>query len=580
MRMKKGLVLIISALLVFGLLPNSVDASGKYASKDEVIYVNLDGYGKAKNMYTVNTFHVTKPGELVDYGNYKEVRNLTDLTVIEQRNNEVHFKAVEEEFYYQGELQNTPLPWDISISYLLDGKEVSPEELAGENGKLEIRISTSANEAVNPLFFEHFLLQISLTLDPTVFRDIQAPKGTEANEGKDKQVTFTVLPEQEEVLVVSANVTDLEMDPVEIAAIPANIAIEDPDITGMKGDINTLADAIKDVNDGVADLSDGVAELNSGAAELNKGSTEYLNGITELDQSSGELVDGSREVRNVLRQVSEAVQSGPDIDIPDLGGLKELPKEFRALAKEIREFSQGLKELDKAIANLPSGVENKDIEALYEQLDKNKMDTQVVDQLVASYRAGQAVKKISKQIPIDLAEITLGMAEMFEEVAGEIESGLSDFDFDQLDDLAALETGLTTLASEYNAFHKGLVDYTSGVHTVATSYQELDSGVGELASGTSSLKDGVNELHEGTKELRNETSDLPEEMQSQIEEFMEEYDFSNFEPASFVSDRNENIGVVQFVLQTESIEIEEAKTDEEVEEETKNLWDRFLDLFR
>src|SRR5699024_6599155 len=141
-------------------------------------------------------------------------------------NQEVHFEAEEDEFYYQGELQNTPLPWDISINYLLDDKEIHPDELAGQSGNLDIQISTSANAEVNPLFFEHFLLQISLTLDPAICHNIQAPKGTEANEGKNKQITFTVLPEQEEVLIVSAQVTELEMDPIDIAAIPANIAIE------------------------------------------------------------------------------------------------------------------------------------------------------------------------------------------------------------------------------------------------------------------------------------------------------------------------------------------------------------------
>src|SRR5699024_6806328 len=133
---------------------------------------------------------------------------------------------------------------------------------------------------------------------PEIFQDIQAPKGTEANEGRNKLVSFSVMPEQEEVLIVSARVKDLEMDPIEVSAIPANIAIEDIDLDDMTGDMETLSDAIREINSGVADLNEGISELNSGAAELSSGSTEYLNGINELDQSSGELVSGSKDILN------------------------------------------------------------------------------------------------------------------------------------------------------------------------------------------------------------------------------------------------------------------------------------------
>src|SRR5690625_3799303 len=107
MRIKNWLIVILSALLVFSTLPISAAAddsdkddshtnakSGKYSTKDEVIYGNLDANGKTKDMYVVNTFHVTKPGEIVDYGNYSDVRNLTNLSEIEQTaDNDIHFQT-------------------------------------------------------------------------------------------------------------------------------------------------------------------------------------------------------------------------------------------------------------------------------------------------------------------------------------------------------------------------------------------------------------------------------------------------------------------------------------------------------
>src|SRR5699024_11309126 len=46
-------------------------------------------------------------------------------------------------------LENHPLPWDIEITYLLDGEKVDPNALAGKGGSLEIQIETSANEKVD-----------------------------------------------------------------------------------------------------------------------------------------------------------------------------------------------------------------------------------------------------------------------------------------------------------------------------------------------------------------------------------------------------------------------------------------------
>src|SRR5699024_7614983 len=121
-RTNKRLIIIIIGLLVFISSPLTAlskentdeekkaslkETSGKYSTKDEVIYGKLDMNGKIDNMYVVNTFHITNPGEIVDYGDYTNIRNLTDLSDIHQSGaHEVHFQADEDEFYYQGELTN------------------------------------------------------------------------------------------------------------------------------------------------------------------------------------------------------------------------------------------------------------------------------------------------------------------------------------------------------------------------------------------------------------------------------------------------------------------------------------------
>lgn len=589
--------MMLSCLLVFAALPiaasseestdNKVSENqstpGNYSTKDEVIYGKLDANGKIKNMYVVNSFHMTKPGEIIDYGNYNDLRNLTDLTSIEQAENKLLFQAVDD-FYYQGELENKALPWDISIKYLLDGKEMNPDVLPGQTGNLEIQISTSANKNVDPLFFNYYLLQISLKFDPMIFEDIQAPEGTEANEGKDKLISFNVMPEQEETFIISADVTNLEMDPINISAVPANLGFDSPDTEDIASEMQELSDAIHDVNTGVSELKDGISTLNSGASDLSKGSTSYQTGMSELNQSSGELINGSKEILNVFQQFSNALDDTPEI--PDLDDLNDLPKGLRDISKELKEFSKTVDVLQEAIQDIPDNTINEEqIKALYETLEESDADDQtveVVNQLVATYEAAQIVKNLNEQIPDQLATLIKNLANNLDLIADGLEEAMLNIDeFDGLDDLAQLQDGLNTMSSEYEKFHKGLISYTDGVNTLTKSYQEINNGTKELSNGIADLESGVSELHDGTTELEESTSDLSGELQSEIDKFMEEFDFSDFEPLSFVSNKNKKVGVVQFVLQTERIEIEEPEPIVEEEEEVeKSLWDRFVDLFK
>nr|WP_217588284.1 YhgE/Pip domain-containing protein [Lentibacillus saliphilus] len=569
--------------------------TGTFSTKDEVVYGNLDASGHINHMYVVNTFHITEQGKIVDYGNYNDIRNLTDLTQIEKKDDEtIEFDAQESEFHYQGELENQPLPWNISITYLLDGQKIDPTELAGKSGSIEIQIKTSANDAVDPVFFNNFLQQISVTLDPAKFSNIQAPKGTKANVGKNKQITFSILPEKEDVLKITANVTEFELKPIQINALPANIAIENPDVGSMKNDMETLSDAVRELKSGITQLNDGITDLNTGAHDLATGSGEYASGINALNSRSNDLITGSENIQAALHQMRDMLEG--KTDAPDLSELKQLPQGLRDIAGGLNESAAGLdtlKEnynqayttLDEAITGIPDySISEEDIEALY----ASGADQTVVDQLVATYEAAQRVKQTYQAVQGGFAAVTGTLdriSQPLQDMAGSLTTIADNVDaeieqLDQLSHLAELQKGLSTLAKKYKSFHSGLVGYTDGVNSLAHSYTELDQGITSLSGGTSSLSDGANDLQAGAQKLQDATDDLPDQMQSEVDEMLEEFDYSDFEPVSFVSDQNEKVEVVQFVLQTESIVLHEQEADVIDEKEEKGLWERFLDLFR
>ncbi|MBB6451650.1 X-X-X-Leu-X-X-Gly heptad repeat protein [Salirhabdus euzebyi] len=564
---------------------------GEVSSKDEVVYAKLSATGERQEIYVVNILDIAKAGKITDYGPYTSLKNLTDLTELEQQDNIVEFAAPEGKFYYQGNMNEEALPWDISISYLLDGKEIVPEELAGKDGHVQIKIATSANENIDSVFYENYLLQISLSLNLDNYSNIQAPDGMLANAGKNKQVTFTVMPEKEEELVVEADVVNFELDGIDISAVPSSMPIEDPNVGDMTGDMESLTDAIEEINNGVGDLKDGVTELNNGVQDLRGGSKEYHDGISAISDSSSELVNASIDIDEALETMSNSL-SAEEISLGDVGKLEE---GLTQMADGLRGTSDGLLTLKGNFANAYSTL-NEAMEAIpaYEisdeeiqQLQDSDADQAVIGKLLETYTTAQTAKGTYAGVKdgFDAVGVTLEqlsgsiieMADSLDTMAEELSSSLENMDI--ADSITQLQEGLSALSSNYGAFHSGLVDYTGGVSQLSGAYGEMHNGIVDLAEGTGELQNGASQLHDGTTELYESTSDLPEQMKEEVDQMMAEYDKSDFQPVSFVSPKNEKINSVQFVFKTESIKVEEPEETEEPVVEEKGFWARLKALF-
>ncbi|WP_238389621.1 YhgE/Pip domain-containing protein [Virgibacillus sp. MSP4-1] len=565
---------------------NGEAKSGTYSEKSEVVYANLSANGEQEEMYVVNNFSVDQQGKLTDYGPYTSVENLTNLKEIHMDGNKVEFEATEDQFYYQGNLNKKPLPWDINISYKLDGKKVNPEEISGEDGKFAIQIKTKKNEKADSAFFENYMLQISLPLDSEIYQNIKTENGMIANAGKNKQVTFTVMPGKEETFVVKADVTDLEMAGIEITGMPSSMSIEEPDSGEMTEDMKSLSDATAEINDGVADLNDGISELNEGAARLQEGSADYKKGIKELDSGSSDMINGSEEIKNALNQMSQSLESGSGED--NSSNLNELKSGLQQIAGGLEETETGLSQTNQRLGQLIGNIPDYDISK--EEIDKlnsSNADSQVINQLVETYKAAQTVRTMyfegngEKQPAIgpSIENMVKSLQKLKDEIDGIVKS-LENSDRNK--SMQELQQGLSQLSSNYKEFHSGLVEYTGGVSELSTSYGELHGGITDLTDGTGELENGVNELHEGTTDLAESTRDLPDEMQNEIDSMMNEYDKSDFDPVSFVSPKNEKVNNVQFVIKTESIKKDdnEQENEKEEQEEEKGFWDRLLDLFQ
>lgn len=323
---RKALALVLSAILI------ASTASTAFAQdpveKDEVVYINLSHDGSVESIYVVNAYDLTEEQPVTDFGNYREVKNLTTTEELSVQDGAISFTAPKGKFYYQGELDSAQIPWLVSVTYQLDGQPISGGELAGKEGHLEMTLSLRQNPDANPVYFDNFAIQATVLLDSERCKNISAPSATLANVGGDKQMSYIVLPGKEKDFTISADVTDFEMDAIQINGIPLTLDIDDPDTTEIKDKIYELKDGAKELDDGAFQLDDGATQLQDGALELKDGAADLYDGTDDLYDGVKDLDEGADKLRSGAGDLKE--------------GADQLKAGFDQLNQSSRELKAGI----------------------------------------------------------------------------------------------------------------------------------------------------------------------------------------------------------------------------------------------
>lgn len=206
------------ALLLLLCLPLS--ALGE-VSKEEVIYAKLALDGEVTALYVINAFECDGEESVSDYGAYTQRISLTDSRSLPQTGEEAALTLSSGRYSYQGNGLDKPLPWLLSLSATLNGEPVSPAGLGGASGDIGLTLSVKNNPAAEPV--SGYTLQITLTLDGALCRNIQAPGGTIAVSGGSRQVTYALLPGMEAEYTVTFQAENFRMDGIQAGGVRMNM---------------------------------------------------------------------------------------------------------------------------------------------------------------------------------------------------------------------------------------------------------------------------------------------------------------------------------------------------------------------
>ena len=505
-----------------------VDVSGS-AEKQEVVYASLNNAGGMNSVYVVNVLKAAAGQTVQDFGTYDQVVNLTDTSTINQLSDSVILTmpesetASDTEFSYQGSVPNAQIPWNISITYLLDGQEISAEDLAGKTGSLKLRIETAQNQSVDPRYYENYLMQITCTLPMENATNVKTDQGSIALSGSDVTVSFMVMPDADGSVSLSADVTNFEMSGISFAAIPFSMALDFPDTDSLVSQFDALIDGTEQLHSGAQDLAAGVSSVDAATKQAATGAADLATGATQMTQ-------GLQQYQQGLRDSAAAAQ----------GSVSE-----EDIADARQNYEAALGEYAAAFT------------VAYEQVmtENTQMTQQEALQAAAQQLAGSSQEQAMNTALQSL--LTVVSTQIASQGAAEALTGAAD-GLGSVDDASSLLGGSASLG---------------------TGAQELASGLDQLAGGTGELASGVGSLTEGTQALAQETQGIPDKVQAEIDALMATYDKSDFEPASFTSSKNTNVTLVQFVMTTDSIKVVEPEQPEEPEAE-ETLLDKFFALFQ
>ncbi len=294
-------------------------------SKDETVYVIAAADGSVQKIivsdWLQNTLGAGTVSDWSELTNVENVKGDGDYTL--GIDNTWAWDAKGDDIYYQGSIQKA-LPVNLSVTYTLDGRKVSSEELAGKSGRVTIRYDYTNNQyeyvdidGTPAKMYVPFAVATGLLLDNEIFSNVEVTNGRLENDGNHMAViglafpglqeNLDVDPEDFEIpdyLEITADVRNFELGMT--AAVATNEVFskidtesEDP-MEDLKDSMEELTDAMDQLMDGSSKLYDGMNtlftksdELVDGVDKLASGANELRDGIGTLDSGAGKLKEGA-----------------------------------------------------------------------------------------------------------------------------------------------------------------------------------------------------------------------------------------------------------------------------------------------
>lgn len=398
----------------------SLSATGDILCKDETVYVLCDTAGNVSKIIVSDWIkNGTKETSLTDVSSLNDIKVVKGNTTYSmEENGRKVWDAKSGDVYYQGTTNET-LPVAMAVSYELDGKPITAEELDGKSGRVTIRFDYTNTQYemvkiqdADTRIYVPFVMLTGMLLDKG-FSNVEVTNGKVVNMGDTTAVIGFALPGMQENLnikeedleipgyfTITANVEEFSLPMTMTFA--ANGMFGDVDISDTE-DFDDLLDSMDELTDAMVQLTDGSSLLYENLSTLLKKSNDLVSGINQIADAASALRSASGELYNgtvSLRDNMAVLESG-------LGELTANNDKLNGGAKQV--FESLLSAADTQLAAAGLTVPKLTIENYNTVLDgvKGSLNSDSIRQMALN----EAKKTVEAQVNTKRGEVELAVTE-------------------------------------------------------------------------------------------------------------------------------------------------------------------------
>lgn len=549
----------ISALLVLSMIIcNSSFVEAKKISKQESVYVNAGADGSVSKITVADWLQGSDAasGKISDSSTLQNITNVKGDETFTQNGEAVDWSGAGKDIYYQGE-SSQELPVDLHITYKLDGKEMTAQEMLGKSGKVEIHVSytnkskqTKVIDGEETTIYTPFVMVTGMILSSDHFEHIEVDNGRVVNDGDKNIVVGIGVPgmaesmdldedasdEIPEEFTVTADTTDFSMgntftygsasflNELDLDDVEELDDLEEKlsDLTDATGELvdgsdelsenmdlfsdkmGDMKDAVKTFRkDGVNKLAGGITTLAKGTPALVKGVNDYTSGVKSFAEGTTAYVDGAGKITKGCTQLYNSVKDLPSQMKTFDTGLKTYTGSVNQMGAEsnvtslkngAKAVSDGVTTINTKLAELESSYATTD--ALIKQLEDSGADAATVAALKTVLQQQKAGIQALKE--------STGKESTLKKGAESVSSGVNTV-MDGLHTLSSKSSQLTGVTAQLNTSLPTLVSSVKtlkeGGETLAKNNSTLKKSSKKLVTGGKTLKKSVKKVNSGVKSL-------------------------------------------------------------------------------
>lgn len=343
-------------------LMDSVSLKDNDADKDESVYLISDANGNVNKTIVVDHLkNKDKKDTLEDASNLSDIENVKGKEKFTQSGDKLTWQAGGKDIYYQGTATEEP-PVTQKVTYYLDGKEISPEDLAGKSGKVKIRFdytnTTSYTETVNgekQTVSVPFAAVTGLVLGDG-FENIEVTNGKAEVSDSSSIVLGYALPGLKDSLGIKDGDLDGDVNIPEYMEMTADVKnFSMPAamtfVVNASDYVSTDGIDTSDLDDMINDLKDASTQLQDGSKTLAEGTDTLADGLSTLQSKLGTFASGVGTLKSGLKTYTDGVSTLS-------GGLNTLGNSTGALVSGADKLNSGAGQLASGSATLKDGLKS------------------------------------------------------------------------------------------------------------------------------------------------------------------------------------------------------------------------------